>query len=97
LASHRKDFYNGITSQYAGGRYAKDVEKLVFDPVQPVTEIKASLTTRTRAERKVARAEMTKLSDRILSGFKTRHKYHQPRKETAEPWRQFLDGSTIEI
>lgn len=64
--------------------------KLKFDPVKPEKAKAAGLKPRTLAERKAARVEMTKLSDRILSGFRTRHKYHQPRPATPEPWRKYL-------
>ena len=64
--------------------------KLKFDPVQPKKEKSSGLKTRTLAERKAARVEMAKLSDRILSGFRSRYKYHQPRPSTPEPWRDYL-------
>jgi hypothetical protein len=67
--------------------------KIVSDPIQPVTPIRVALKARTLAERKAARLEMTKLSDRILSGFRTRPKYIQPRKAEPEPWRQYLGES----
>jgi hypothetical protein len=67
--------------------------KLKFDPVHPEKQKSAGLKTRTLAERKAARVEMAKLSERIVSGFKSRYKYHQPRPATPEPWRQFLGKS----
>jgi hypothetical protein len=66
------------------------VQKLVFDPVRPAKEAPTALKTRTRAERNAARVEMAKLSERIFAGFRSRSKYHQPRKATPEPWREFL-------
>lgn len=79
-----------IARNYLQELYDKDVQKLVFDPVQPAKAAQTPLKTRTLAERKAARIEMSKLSDRILAGFRTRSKYHQPRKEAPEPWRQYL-------
>jgi len=67
--------------------------KLEFDPVHPEKETSSPSKARTLAERKAARLEMTKLSERILSGFRSRYKYRQPRKETPEPWRQYLGQS----
>ena len=64
--------------------------KLKFDPVHPEKRQSPALKARTTAERKAARVEMAKLGDRILSGFRSRYKYHQSRPATPEPWRQFL-------
>jgi hypothetical protein len=47
-------------------------------------------------ERKAARIEMKKLSDRILAGFRSRYKFHQPRKPAPEPWREFVGRPIID-
>jgi hypothetical protein len=67
--------------------------KLKSDPIIPEKQKPAGLKPRTLAQRKAARVEMAKLSDRIVSGFKSRYKYHQPRPATPEPWRQFIGQS----
>jgi hypothetical protein len=71
--------------------------KLVFDPVHPQKQISSASQARTLAERKAARLEMAKLSDRILSGFRSRYKYYQPRKATPEPWREALGRPIIDL
>jgi hypothetical protein len=56
-----------------------DAPKLSSDPVQPSKGKKAELKPRTLTERQAARIEMETLNERIMSGFKTRARYQQPK------------------
>jgi hypothetical protein len=70
--------------------YGKVVPKLVFNPAQPAKREPEVVTATTDAKRKADRAKMSELSERILAGFRSRSKYQRPRKEAAEPWRDYM-------
>lgn len=65
--------------------------KLFSDPTQPPKQKVEAMSPRTLAERKAVRLEMRKLNARILEGFRNRARYRQPRRETPEPWRDFIE------
>jgi hypothetical protein len=64
--------------------------RLFSDPTEPPKQKAEAMLPRTLAERKAARREMIKLNARILEGFRNRARYRQPRRETPEPWREFI-------
>jgi hypothetical protein len=65
--------------------YQGNVPKILSDPVMPPqTEPAAALKPRTLSQRQAARVEMTKLNERILAGFRSRARYHQPRRDNPD-------------
>jgi hypothetical protein len=62
--------------------YQGNVPKLLSDLVMPQQIAPAAaLKPRTLTERQAVRLEMTKLNERILSGFRSRARYQQPRRD----------------